>query len=449
MKTRYSITIMLIFLCIGTLFSQTSLKRSLQGMRSGDSYYKQQIEYKNPGRRGQNVVWNFSKLKTIDEKYGVSYVEPNRKSKDTSFVRCVEHNTMYKYGFKGDSLLMLGFENSGSKLTYSDPELSLVFPFTLGDSIVDRYKGTGRYMNTILSQADGYLTTIADAEGTLILPDGDTLLNVLRIRSERCYIQRTLPIVYEDEVNLRAKDTILVNDGEEDITMDAFAKDQTDEERILGKSLKGMLDMEDSGQSNSKKKGSIFENTYGKSRRISRGQMLREKTDSIYYRTETCRWYAPGYRYPLFETICNKSHVAKTDTSETKDVATAFYFPPSMHVYLENDPENKAILDSLITLKESNLTEDKFVSDVLLFDYNIYPNPVKSDLNIELLLDQSSEVSFRIVDASGKIVMTSLEGKYPAGIHNFTLKTNKLRFGNYVLHIIVGKQVANAMLLKI
>jgi len=447
MKSRLYVTIAMAFLGVGSIFSQTSLTHALYDMRSGDKLVKQQIEYKDPGRRGENVIWNFSKLKTINDKYDVSYMEPVRKSNDAMFITGVEHQTMYKYAITGDSLFLLGFENSGSQLRLTKPELTLVYPFSFGDSISDTYKGAGRYLNILHSQAEGIITTVADATGTLILPDGDTLSNVLRVRSERCYVQRTLPIAYEEETRMCMTDTLEIDGDAEEMPMEASDNSTTDvsNDKPLG-NLTGGFGVEGIGKSSVKEKDSQVESSKGGSRRITRGQMLTEKTDSIYYRTETCRWYAPGYRYPLFETICNKSHLTKKDNSESKDIATAFYFPPSMHTYLESDPKNKAIIDSLLA---ENQDKDISSSDTLLFDYNYFPNPVKNDLNVELLLDLQSDVTFRIVDTSGKIVLTSNEGVLSAGAHNFTLKTNRLRFGNYVLHIVVGKQIAYAMLLKI
>lgn len=447
MKSRTSIILLVTFLGINSLLAQTSLTHALYDMRSGDKLIKQQIEYKDPGRLGENVIWNFSKLKTINEKYDVSYMEPVRKSYDTLFVTGVEHQTMYKYALTGDSLFMLGFENSGSQLKLTKPELTLVYPFSFGDSIFDTYTGIGRYLNILHSQAEGTITTVADATGTLILPDGDTLFNVLRVRSERCYVQRTLPIAYEEETRLCLTDTLEIVGDKDVIPKEASDNISADvsNDKPFGH-LTGSFGMEGIGKSSMNDKDSQEMHSNGKTRHLSRGQMLKEKTDSIYFRTETFRWYAPGYRYPLFETICNKSHLTKKDNLESKDIATAFYFPPSMHTYLESDPKNKAIIDSLLA---ENKDKDISSSDSLLFDYNYFPNPVKNDLNVELFLDQRSYVTFRIVDTSGKIILTSMEGVLSAGTHDFTLRTNRLRFGNYVLQIIVGKQIAYALLLKI
>jgi len=446
MKSRTTFIILIPFFCIVSLCSQNTLTRSLQGFRSGDVLCKEQVKYKDPGRRGKNIVWDFSRLNTINEEYGVRYIEPEKKCKDSLLVTCIEHNTMYKYALKGDSLFMLGFENSGSKLVLGKPGLYLTYPFTYGDSITSIYNGTGSYVNTLLSEADGILTTVADGMGTLILPDGDTLFNVLRVRSEQRYEQRTLPIIHESGMRAWA-DTICINE-ESSISLSAMRDSSliNTDNYEQGNEIYDLPRMYGKDKITFKGREAKSNNASGKSQLLTRKKLLNEKTDSILYRTQICRWYAPGYRYPLFETICNRSHLTRIDTTEMDDIATAFYFPPSSHTYLGNDPENQAIIDSLLTVHETGVTQS---TDSLLFDYNYYPNPVKSNLYVELLLDKPSTVTFRIFDSSGMLVLTSQEGFHPSGINNFTLKTNRLQFGEHVLHIVVNNQTAHAVLLKI
>lgn len=422
------------------LCAQTTLTINLQTPRAGDALYKQQVNYKDPGRRGENVVWDFSRLKATNEDYRVYYFKPSKELEDTTLVTCVEHRTMYGYALTGDSLFLLGFENTGSRLVYEKPELCLTYPFRYGDSITDTYKGAGRYKNTLLTEAEGTLTTVADATGTLVLPDGDTIANVLRVRSERCYTQRLLPIDYELDYRLPKNDTIEIEDKE------ATQGTGTDSTAVAEGTVTSEGTNNDPGMKNGSnagirnQQGSLENNK--KTRQITRRHMLLEKTDSVLFRTEACRWYAPGYRYPLFETIRNMAHLTRKDTAETADIATAFYFPPSRHTYLEEDPGNQAVLDSL--LAAGTLAP----SDTLLFDYNYYPNPVRSELNVELLLDLPSAVTFRLFDSSGTLVMTSQEGSFPAGVHYFTLNTSRLRFGEHLLHIVVNHQTAGAIILK-
>lgn len=436
MKIRTIVATLACILYTTSLFSQTVITGQLQGFRPGDKLAKQQVKYKDPGRSGTDVIWDFSKLKSMDSNYSVSFYEPITKSKDTLFVTCVESQTMYKYAYKGDSMLFLGFENSGSQLLLDAPEYCMKFPFKMGDSISGTYAGRGRYEFALLTEIIGTIYTVADATGTLILPDGDTISNVLRVRTEHQFTQNTLPMFYEAEKSRPQKDSILIPNVEESYKVSADSSSSDASEFKQSSSVEG------SKNENSKDQPL---NARNKSKSTTREQMLKEKTDSLYFRTETCRWYAPGYRYPLFETVSNHGRVLPGDTVEIDDMSTAFYFPPSKHIYVEDDPENKAILDSIKAIVKEDLTP----SDSLLFEYNYYPNPVRNDLEVELLLEKASKVTFRVFDSSGNVVLVDQEGNQPSGVRRFTLKTNKLRFGEYILHMEVDNQTAYALLLKI
>lgn len=443
MKTKNVITIICILLCSFSISAQTTITKPLQGFRGGDTLFKQQIEYKDPGRRGENVLWDFSRLKSINDDYRVCYYVPKKKMLDKQLITCLENRTMYKYAICSDSVLLLGFENSGSKMYNTNPELQLFFPFTYGDSIAKKFEGFGEFMSTHSSSTVGRLITVADATGTLILPDGDTIFNALRIRSDRFYMQQMLPIGFEQEKQFSQNDTITIEDvTDENIDNSDIAKSKAIES--IRKNLVGKL-APSIGNNETESSNQDSTNNIMKQRSITRGRWLKERTDSIYFRTETCRWYAPGYRYPLFETICNKSRHLKNDTLEANDVATAFYFPPSKHSYLKVDPENQKILDSLQIVRESAIPSQ---TDTLLFDYNYYPNPIRSDLNVELLLDLPSTVLFRIFDSSGNLMLSQQEGSHAAGQHYFTLQTSRIRPGEYLLHIVVNYQTAYAVLMK-
>lgn len=385
MKRRFILIVAILIQC-NILFAETAITANLQGFRKNDILYKQQIEYKDPGRNGQNVVWDFSRLKFVNENYKVRYFQPAVTKPDTQCITNVEHRTMYKYILTRDSLFLTGFENSGSNLIYHEPQLTLRFPFTFKDSINKDYSGNGIYMDMLYVETGGTSYTIADATGTLILPEEDTLRNVLRIRSQQEYIQKTCPKDYSPQKQLSFVDSASVFD--------------IDSMRMVS-------------------------------------------TDTIYFRTETCKWYAPGYRYPVFETICNYSHLAN-DTVEVKDISTAFFFPPIKHDYLESDPENVAVIDSLKIVDAAA----KATQDSLFFDYNCYPNPVRNDLQVELLLDLPSNVTFRVYDLAGNLEFTKQEGQFPAGLHLYNLNLIDLNAGPHLLHFIVNEQTAQALIIK-
>jgi hypothetical protein len=414
------------FVIVGTLslLAQTTITKDLQSFRSGDKLTKQQVQYKDPGRSGTDVLWDFSTLKPINKNYLVEYYTPAvKRNGDSVCITCLEHRTMYKYVNKGDSLLLMGFENSGSKMSLENPEYVMRYPFTIGDSIVSLFKGNGSYENALASKTEGSLYVVADAIGTLILPDGDTLVNALRVKIQHSYQQCTKPLT-NSRHRVKSKDSLNVTTTE------------------------AIIETADSSTTTTASSSKTNENTKVKSI-ISlkpKNQHAGSATsDSICFRTETYQWYVPGYRYPLFETINNHSRKNLQDTSEIKDITTAFYFPPSMHTYLENDSVNKAILDSLQNTKNQQPYNP---NDTLYFHYNIYPNPVITDLQVELLLDFPSSVILSVYTLSGNAVINKNEGFYNAGRQTFSLNLSSLHFGEYLLYIKVNEQTAKSVLLK-
>jgi len=56
--------------------SHAQLSLAYNRPRAGDKLVKYQVEYKDPGPSGENVLWDFSKLKTVNENYTVTYSAP-------------------------------------------------------------------------------------------------------------------------------------------------------------------------------------------------------------------------------------------------------------------------------------------------------------------------------------------------------------------------------------
>jgi len=167
--------------------------------RPGDVLIKQQVEYMNPGEAGANKVWDLSKLKTINEEYTLRYDLPSlegdsvyilgdirygkTKVPDNELIVGTEHNTMYYYRLTNDSLLQTGHENPSVKLAYTSPMVLMRFPLNYGQTTASAYKSKGLYSGMVNIRTEGTMTTAADAYGKMILPSGDTLSPVLRVKT--------------------------------------------------------------------------------------------------------------------------------------------------------------------------------------------------------------------------------------------------------------------------
>ena len=226
-------------------YSQHVLHSNLNHFRPGDEIIKQQVEYKNPGRSGENVLWDFSKLDVINEAYQLTF-----SGYENIWAVGQEKNTNYYYTQYNDSLLLWGFENQSTTLQNHQPELLLKFPVSYGDKTQSYYYSHGKYANRLELDAMGSVKVEADAYGMMVLPSKDTLKHVLRIHTVKLMAQTTQPI------------------GES-----YFEK------------LKSPL--------------SISQDSID----------YRLANDSVLFVEESYRWYEKGYRYPVFEAISSWEQV--------------------------------------------------------------------------------------------------------------------------------------------
>lgn len=392
MKTSL-IVLLFFFFSVPCLFGQ--LNASHNHLRWGDVLIKQQVEFIDPGEAGVNRLWDFSKVKTINGEYTLTYSLPplegdsvyimgnNRFFRDKvssdALVIGTEHNTMYYYRLSNDSLLQLGHENPTIRLEYTTPMTLMSFPLNYGQTVVSDYQSKGLYSSTVDMQSEGIMVTTADAYGKMILPTGDTLSPVLRV-----------------------------------------------------KTIQTILDKSTYTQ-NPENTGNV------------------DQTENKGIQLETCRWYSKGYRYPVFETVRS---INLNDQSEI--FSTGFFFPPQDHLYLDSDPENQALVDELWKQTEnnkdkSNQTDDPSAKTVTLEDMltcKIYPNPVETQMNLEYELKQDAKVSFELYSIEGMPVKKIKAQQKAKGTYYQTIDCSNLNQKNYVLKITANGHYLNQIIIK-
>ena len=362
-----------------SLFAQHRLTGNHNMMRPGDRIIKQQVEYKDPGRSGENVLWDFGKLTSVNDEYTLTY----SYGRD-SVITGTEHYTMYYYALSNDSLLLRGYENTTTIMQNDRPELQLKFPVHYGDSVSDHYSGNGRYSGRLKISAMGTSTGKADAYGMIVLPDKDTLKHVIRVRTRKVMAETTEPLLHSDR---RSKDSVPIT----------VSTDSID---------------------------------------------FRLSTDSVLSITETYRWYAKGYRYPIFETV--KSITDKKGEEQTYfDVA--FFYPPQEHYYLADDAEN---LSELFGEGDDDPTPGLKPNPGDAFSYNFYPNPVDRVLNIEYYIDRSGNVEIGIFDMHGIRLFDNRLSSQSPGVHTSSVDMSGYARGNYVLKITIGASSKESIILK-
>jgi hypothetical protein len=369
--------LIVLFCFAGITHAQHRLESQLNMFRAEDVIIKQQVGYKDPGRIGANVLWDFSQLSIENEEYELIY-----STRDEQIITGAEHLTRYHYQLAGDSLLLWGFDNQSTRLRNKQAELLLQFPANYGDSITSYYYGHGNYGNRLELDVMGTISCQVDAYGMMILPNQDTLKQVIRTRTLKYIAEDTKPISPE----YMQKDT-----AHYVITPDSID--------------------------------------------------FRLANDTVIFVVETFRWYAKGYRYPVFETV--RSWEEYRSDADVEFLHIAFFFPPQEHYYLDKDEENLAVLE------EEN-EDDKIIDPWEGLSYNIFPNPVKnSDLSVEIYLPKRADnIHIQLRNTMGLLVSEKKYGSYPQGTHAFRVDALMLPVGNYILEINLDDKLISEIIMK-
>lgn len=169
----------------------------------------------------------------------------------------------------------------------------------------------------------------------------------------------------------------------------------------------------------------------------------RLNTDSVVFVVETYRWYQKGYRYPIFETV--RSWEQHRNTTDYEFLNTAFYYPPQDHYYLEDDEDNLALLNE----DEESEGNEHNVDPWAGLTYNIFPNPVKTDLEIELYLPkQVGNICIQVRNTMGTIELEHRYGSYTEGTCYFNINVSNLLVNNYILDIWLDDKLINEIIMK-
>ena len=164
--------------------AQISLNRADNYPQTGDSFVRVGCNTAGvtEGNSGENVTWDFSELTILGTFSGGSYLEPsetgvNADFPDANMAEDVGNGVYYFYNVSDSEVAFLGFNNAGFVVSYTEPQIQKVFPFTFADSNTNEATRVyDIYTGTVTTQID------ADAYGTLFLPSG-TFENVLRVHT--------------------------------------------------------------------------------------------------------------------------------------------------------------------------------------------------------------------------------------------------------------------------
>ena len=229
------------------------------------------------------------------------------------------------------------------------------------------YHLEGVYSNSSKILSSGTIKIKADAYGKIILPEGDTISPVLRVKTTQTICRSMRSSIYKDSIRPNVQDKVI----------------------------------------------------------------------------ETYKWYAKGYRYPVFETVHNI-------INDTLFFGTSFLFPPRQHTY--TDIKDITRSDSLNRSwdidkknksknKDSETYQDGIGRDMSERNYEVFPNPTDSYLNIKYAITKPSRINISLYTEDGRLALKIEKDLSASGSYSEIIDFRDFIKGNYLLQITENKRI--------
>lgn len=171
-------TLLFIFCCsLAVMQAQVTLTKKTHGFVPGQVHDSQPIEYQAPGKSGENVVWDFSTVKTVGTlrtSNATSDFEKDPATGNTKVFRSNDQVTfIYNISERGNEYL--GYEKDNIKMSYNKiPLLKTQYPQSFGTYFEGKFEGTYSFGDNSSIPVSGDYSTHADAVGTIVLPNGES-----------------------------------------------------------------------------------------------------------------------------------------------------------------------------------------------------------------------------------------------------------------------------------
>jgi len=148
----------------------------------------------------------------------------------------------------------------------------------------------------------------------------------------------------------------------------------------------------------------------------------------------------------IFDVNDNAASTANDTVWSTREAFLPFSFNgQEIFIGFNHDAQDMFILylDDIAIVEEENLG---FAENVNARFVALYPNPTNSLTNVSYSLAKNSTVSVSVVDLTGKVVYTAIEGNKAAGNNQLKIETTGLANGAYFINLNVdGKTITQKL----
>ncbi|MDR0710942.1 MAG: T9SS type A sorting domain-containing protein [Prevotellaceae bacterium] len=157
--------------------AQPSITYTKHGLQAGDVHQTRKVTTAEPGASGANVTWDFSECKII----GDIQNEALESSGKHIAVRN-DGNIVFQFDVTPYGNDYYGYAANGYSIVYENPVLKTRYPFGFLDQHSGEFVGYIDQGNS-KTPVEGTYSSEVDSYGTLKLPNGVTLNNVLRVKT--------------------------------------------------------------------------------------------------------------------------------------------------------------------------------------------------------------------------------------------------------------------------
>ena len=157
--------------------------------------------------------------------------------------------------------------------------------------------------------------------------------------------------------------------------------------------------------------------------------------DTAIITTDIYQWFSPLYRYPLLETICERT----TTHNDSTGVTLAFYQEP-----VELDTQHESDTHTIEAYPQDIIIE----ANTVFSNASFLPNPVYDILRISYTLSRDARIYFSVHYSGGTCFHQSAPKQQTAGDHRETIDMAAFPTGNYVLYIHVDDTVLSQPIIK-
>lgn len=170
-------------------YSQTKLTYEIHALKAGVNNPMKLCKYVDPGSPGEKMSWDFKSLEFKKDFVGyLGKLSPNSHFPDAD-VRLEEFGSGFYFTCTEEKLEQIGYSSSSGNLIikYSKPFTKMIYPFAYGDIFTGNYEGVYESSGKKSADVKGDYVVEADGYGTLHLPDGKIIEDVLRVTTVKQY----------------------------------------------------------------------------------------------------------------------------------------------------------------------------------------------------------------------------------------------------------------------